>query len=100
MEQVLRSNFNSLMFFLLNLYPSFGQEHFILGNEEGVGFLVYPRQIEEGPDGNIYAFDSSDSLIKVYSPEGKYLRKIGDTGQGFLLFLLFLFNRLPVDFNT
>ena len=71
-----------IMFFLLNLYPSFGEEHFILANEEGIGFLVYPRQIEEGPDGNIYAFDSSDSLIKVYSPEGKYLRKIGGKGQG------------------
>ena len=54
----------------------------MLGNEEGIGFLVYPRQIEEGPDGNIYAFDSSDSLIKVYSYEGKYLRKIGGKGQG------------------
>jgi len=70
------------MFFLFAIHPSFGEESFRLGKKEGIGFLVYPRQIEEGPDGNIYAFDSSDSYIKVYSPEGKYLRRIGGRGQG------------------
>jgi len=50
-----------------------------LGNE---GELIYPRQIKEGPDGNIYVYDSMDAFIKVYSPEGKFLRKMGGEGQG------------------
>jgi len=51
----------------------------ILGTE---GELIYPRQIKEGPDGNIYVYDSMDAFIKVYSPEGKFLRKMGGEGQG------------------
>ncbi len=50
-----------------------------LGTE---GELIYPRQIKEGPDGNIYVYDSMDAFIKVYSPEGKFLRKMGGEGQG------------------
>jgi hypothetical protein len=61
---------------------SSGQDHFIIGTEDGDGFLAYPRHIQEGPDGNIYVFDWSDYYIKVYSPEGKYLRRIGGRGQG------------------
>jgi len=50
-----------------------------LGTE---GELIYPRQIKEGPGGNIYVYDSMDAFIKVYSPEGKFLRKMGGEGQG------------------
>lgn len=50
-----------------------------LGTE---GELIYPRQIKEGPDGNIYVYDSMDAFIKVYSPEGRFLRKMGGEGQG------------------
>ena len=60
----------------------FGGEEIIIGREEGDGMLIYPRQVEEGPDGNIYAYDLADAYIKVYSPEGKFLRKIGGKGQG------------------
>ncbi len=66
----------------LAAYPASDKRHFILGNEEGDGFLIYPRQIMEGPDGNIYIYDRSDAFIKVYSPDGKYLRRIGGKGQG------------------
>lgn len=59
-----------------------GQDQTIIGKEEGDGFLIYPRHTKEGPDGNIYVFDWGDSFIKVYSPEGKYLRRIGGKGQG------------------
>ena len=59
-----------------------GQDQTIIGKEDGDGFLIYPRHIQEGPDGNIYVFDWGDSFIKVYSPEGKYLRRIGGEGQG------------------
>lgn len=61
---------------------SSGQSHFIIGKEEGDGFLIYPRHVQEGPDGNVYVFDWGDSFIKVYSPEGKYLRRVGGEGQG------------------
>ncbi len=68
--------------FLVLCISAFGQDHFIVGKEEGDGFLIFPRHVREGPDGNIYVFDWGDSYIKVYSPEGKYLRKIGGEGQG------------------
>lgn len=68
--------------FNLIAYSSFEKEHFILGDEEGDGLLIYPSQVREGPDGNIYAYDRSDAFIKVYSPEGKYLRRMGGKGQG------------------
>lgn len=53
-----------------------------IGDEEGEGKLLMPFQIEEGPDSNIYIYDQMDSQIKVFSPDGKYLRKIGGKGQG------------------
>lgn len=51
---------------------AFGQE----------GELIFPQQIAEGPDGNIYVYDQQDAFIKVYSPSGKFIRKIGGRGQG------------------
>jgi len=60
----------------------FGGEEIIIGREDGGGLLIYPRQIGEGPDGNIYVYDLADAFIKVFSPEGKFLRKIGGKGQG------------------
>lgn len=71
-----------LLIFYLTLYPTSEKNHVILGIEEGDALLVYPRQIKEGPDGNIYVYDRSDAFIKVYSPEGKYLRRVGGKGQG------------------
>jgi hypothetical protein len=68
--------------FLVLCISAFGQGRIILGKEEGEGFLIYPSRVQEGPDGNIYVFDWGDSFIKVYSPEGKYLRRIGGEGQG------------------
>jgi hypothetical protein len=60
----------------------FGDEEIIIGRDEGDSMLIYPQQVEEGPDGNIYVYDLADAFIKVYSPEGKFLRKIGGKGQG------------------
>ncbi len=61
---------------------AFGQEPLIIGKIGEEGELIYPSQAEEGPDGNIYVYDMVDAYIKVYSPEGKYLRKMGGEGQG------------------
>ncbi|UCC39765.1 MAG: hypothetical protein JSV96_18640 [Candidatus Aminicenantes bacterium] len=70
-----------LMFFPLVFY-SLEKEHFFIGQEDGDGFLAIPRHVQEGPDGNIYVFDWGDFFIKVYSPGGKYLRRMGGRGQG------------------
>ena len=60
----------------------FGQDFITIGRVGEEGELVYPNQAEEGPDGNIYVYDMVDAYIKVYSPEGKYLRRMGGEGQG------------------
>lgn len=59
-----------------------GNEMIILTGKNEDGVLIYPTQIEEGPDGNIYVADARDFYIKVYSPLGKYLRRIGGKGEG------------------
>lgn len=64
------------------LFPQGALDHFILGAQEGEGMLVSPRRAREGPDGHIYVYDAGDAFIKVFSPEGKYLRRIGGKGQG------------------
>ena len=62
---------------LIFISSSFGQEDiFTLGAEQGDGFLLNPREVKEGPDGNIYVLDWSDAFIKVYSPDGKLGKKI------------------------
>jgi len=58
------------------------QEIVVLGAPGTEGELTYPRHIQEGPDGNIYVYDEVDAFIKVYSPQGKFLRKMGGEGQG------------------
>jgi hypothetical protein len=59
-----------------------GENIITLGQAGTEGELAFPRQVAEGPDGNIYAYDQADALIKVYSPQGNFLRKIGGKGQG------------------
>lgn len=63
-------------------FPGPADDLFVIGTGEGEGELLVPTRILEGPDGNIYAFDRMDAYIKVYSPEGKYLRRMGGKGQG------------------
>jgi hypothetical protein len=58
------------------------EDLFVLGAKEGDGELLVPRRVLEGPDGNIYVFDGMDAYIKVYSPDGSYLRRLGGKGQG------------------
>jgi len=53
-----------------------------LGQAGTEGELVFPRQVAEGPEGNIYVYDQADAFIKVFSPQGNFLRKIGGKGQG------------------
>lgn len=62
--------------------PVSGEEIFTLGIIGEESELISPRMIQEGPDGNIYAYDQVDAFIKVYSSRGIFLRKIGGEGQG------------------
>ena len=57
-------------------------ESFFIGNQEGDGEILFFTQIEEGPDGNVYIYDQRLAFIKVFSPAGTFLRKIGGKGQG------------------
>ena len=54
----------------------------VLGNNSPEEQLVYPGKIVEGPDKNIYIYDRLDAFIKVFSPQGKMIRKIGGKGEG------------------
>lgn len=58
------------------------QEVIILGAPGQGGELGTPGSILEGPDGNIYIYDESDAFIKVYSPQGQFLRTLAREGQG------------------
>jgi hypothetical protein len=62
--------------------PALEEQPTIIGKLGGEGELIYPTQVEEGPDGNIYVYDALDAFIKVYTPTGKFIRRIGGEGQG------------------
>ncbi len=68
--------------FFLSLTALSGQNITTFGLSGTESELAYPRQVEEGPDGNIYVYDQADAWIKVYSPAGSFLRKLGGKGQG------------------
>ncbi|MEW5901094.1 MAG: hypothetical protein AB1715_06495, partial [Acidobacteriota bacterium] len=74
----------AIMLLLLsaNFVAARAQDVVILGAAGQEGELTYPQGILEGPDGNIYVYDQVDAFIKVYSPQGRFLRKLGGEGQG------------------
>lgn len=82
MEKAVKTSFSIVLLLLAIILPLFGKEAIVIGREEGEGYLNLPRQVAEGPDGNIYVYDMADAFIKVYSPDGNFLRKIGGKGQG------------------
>lgn len=50
-----------------------GDSSYVFGAVEGVAY---------GPDGNIAVLDCAKSSIRIYSPEGGFLRQIGRPGNG------------------
>lgn len=74
------------LFVLLTIWGLSGslsaQDIIVFGAPGQEGELASPSGIKEGPDGNIYVYDEADAYIKVYSPEGKFLRQLGGEGQG------------------
>ncbi len=41
-----------------------------------------PRDIKIGPDGNVYVADTGGKRVRVYAPDGTFLRDIGRGGSG------------------
>ena len=54
---------------------------FEIGNEKDAP-LFMPLRIRTDTAGNIYIQDTSDNSIKIYSPEGKFIKKLGRSGEG------------------
>ena len=78
---MIRIIFIAFVMFAAFSYPV-EKEIIVVGALGQEGELISPQQIEEGPDGNIYVYDQFDGYIKVYSLNGKFIRKIGGEGQG------------------
>ncbi|MGB7296853.1 MAG: 6-bladed beta-propeller [Candidatus Aminicenantales bacterium] len=60
------------------------EEDLSIGAKEGPDEYMFSRvlDIDVDDDGNIYALDLKESNIKVFDKEGRYLRTIGQRGQG------------------
>lgn len=50
-----------------------GDSNYVLGAVEGVAY---------GPDGNIAVLDCASACVRIYSPEGEFVRRIGRRGIG------------------
>ncbi len=50
-----------------------GDSTYVMGAIEGIAY---------GPDGNIAVLDCAYACIRIYSPEGEYIRQIGRRGNG------------------
>jgi len=77
----MKTIFFALIFICTFFLPLTGKL-IILGSNSPEEQIIYPGEILEGPDTNIYIYDSQDAFIKVFSPEGKLIRKIGGKGEG------------------
>lgn len=51
-------------------------------DEQGNIILFQPGRYAVDQDGNIYISESADAIIKVFDPDGNYIRMIGSKGQG------------------
>ncbi len=71
-----------LLILVTTLFVTINGNFIFLNSPNSEEELIYPGKMLEGPDKNIYIYDSHDAFIKVFSPEGKFLRKIGGKGEG------------------
>jgi hypothetical protein len=82
----------TVLFFLCFHTAVADNDSLILESDTVEGELYIPRNIQPGPDNNIYVYDKKDLTIKVYSHQtGKFLRRIGREGQGPGEYLRFTF---------
>lgn len=63
---------------------SFEQEFVLGGNmsQEAEYFLSNPYRVRTGRNGNIYVGDGGEANIKIFSPNGTFLRSVGRQGKG------------------
>lgn len=47
----------------------------------GDGELNLPRDVDIGPDGNVYVIDSGNFRVEVFSQDGRFIRKFGSIGR-------------------
>ncbi len=57
-------------------------EREIVPEEGSPGEIGNPRTVVAGEDGTIYLLQSAPTMIKVYGPDGQWLRNIGREGDG------------------
>jgi hypothetical protein len=69
---------NCFLLSAMLLFASQGPEDLRIGTDE----LAMPQSFLEGPDRNIYVYDLGNVCIKVFSPNGRWIRNIGRPGQG------------------
>ena len=78
----MRSILLPLILVLLPL-PAVGDPLLTLGADEDADVLLLrPVQAEEGPDGDLYVLDAGDARIKVFAPDGTFLRALAGEGEG------------------
>ena len=58
------------------------EEEWRIGGDQTDDIFGVITSIVEADDGNLYMLDAQLTEIKVYSPEGEYLRTIGRAGEG------------------
>ncbi len=71
-----------ILLLIITLFVPFIGKPVTIGSNSPEEQITYPGKILEGPDADIYIYDSQDAFIKVFSPEGKFLRKLGGKGEG------------------
>jgi hypothetical protein len=54
----------------------------LTGGTEGPGDLVSPQDVTMDAAGRIYVSENDPAAIKVYNPDGSFIRTIGRSGQG------------------
>lgn len=60
-----------------------GQRFFRIGEEDDSGKLVMPIGLDVDGKGNLYVVDNIAKLVKVYDPDGKFLRTLAGDGKWF-----------------
>jgi DNA-binding beta-propeller fold protein YncE len=56
------------------------------GKGSGPGELLFPTYLSLDPQGNLYVTDTLNSRVQVFDPDGNYLRKFGERGNGWGMF--------------